>query len=1050
MKRILIVSLLIWVIPVFALISPDLKNVSARANSSEFIPIDIVFKKQMDNYELTRAVEHLPKPERRAMVAEILRTYSLQNQKPVLEYLARMEKKNKVKNIASIWIVNAIYCEATREVIAELDNNREIFYIDYDLKPIQIEKPEQFPAPADKISKTREIAWGVSKINAPAVWALGYTGQGIVVGHIDTGCNYNHVDLADHLWTDPNYPNHGWNFENGTNDPMDAQGHGTHTAGSVASDGTAGSQCGVAPDAQIMALRVRTVADSIAENQVWQAMQFVVSPPLSPTHGGDLITMSLGWRYVWYPRVASWRTACNNTGAGGVIMIVAAGNERGVDLPPYALRCPGSVPSPWRHPQNGATGALSNVVSIGATDINDAIASFSSNGPVRWDTVTGYNDYPYPPGLTKPDVSAPGVNIKSCAYNNNNGYLDGWNGTSMATPHTAGTVALMLQKNPYLTRAEIDSILQMTAVDLGTAGKDNDFGAGRIDALAAVNATPFPGAPFTPTIIAPFNYARLPSVNPIFKLTTTDPQNDPVKYRIYWSTDTAFTVQDSITTGTYASGSIASYTLSVPLTNGVTYWWRVRAADTTTGGMWSAPTAKRSFTIGLSLPANSCSWFQTTNAQFLSCTFTGTQVQGDSVVLVPVGYVEDTLLFANFESGMPSGWTWVDGNNDGYRWTTGTTSDLGSYTPPNYGTAYAYYSDDDAGNGVINNNEELISPKVGVPPTATNLGIRYGYGFQVYQTGEKLRVKFRKRTGGAWTNWTNIAEYTTSVSGTANIDLTAQLPCDSVQFEWFYSDSTASSHWGWACATDNVIVSYSYTYQNNSGVLYGTPVVYSDLSKTYARPRWGDIIWRKATSGDSIGIQVEYYNGSIWQLVPNSIIPGNSVGKFTTLAVDTVKMNLMTDTVTYNTIRPKALFYRMTKSPNNPALLDWEVGNLTSYVGIADAGSETNPPMLMVSPNPFRNHLQIRYQIPDTRYQTNGAGQGLQEPGVRLAIYDVSGRLVRQWDYKSTTQNRGIRQSDCIVWDTKDNAGRRLSAGVYFVRLESGDFKQVEKAILLR
>jgi serine protease AprX len=74
------------------------------------------------------------------------------------------------------------------------------------------------------------------------------------------------------------------------------------------------------------------------------------------------------------------------------------------------------------------------------------------------------------------------VNIKSCAYNNITGYLDGWDGTSMATPHTAGVVALMLQKNPELTPLEIDSILETTAIDLGSAGKDNDFGAGRIDA----------------------------------------------------------------------------------------------------------------------------------------------------------------------------------------------------------------------------------------------------------------------------------------------------------------------------------------------------------------------------------------------------------------------------------------------------------------------------------------------------------------------------------------------------------------------------------------
>lgn len=1031
MKRIIICCLII-IVPMFALISPELNNVISGAKSNDLIPIDIVLKEQMDINDLTKAVENLPKPERRAQVAEILQNFSKEHQRTLIDFLKQKEKMNLVKNIQSMWILNAIYCEATKEAIAELENYREIFYIDYDLKPIELEKPKSYIAPADK---TREIAWGVDKIRAPQVWALGYTGQGIVVGIIDTGVNYNHVDLADHIWTDPNYPNHGWNFELNNNDPMDVQGHGTHCAGSVASDGTAGSQCGVAPDAQMLCCRVRTVADTTAENQVWQAMQFVVSPPLSPTHGGDLITMSLGWRYAWSPRVAAWRTACNNVGAAGIVMIVAAGNERGVDIPPYALRCPGSVPSPWRHPQNGSTGTQSNVISIGATDINDAIASFSSPGPVRWDTVTGYNDFPYPPGLTKPDVSAPGVNIKSCAYNNNNGYLDGWNGTSMATPHTAGTVALMLQKNPYLTRQEIDSILQVTAVDLGPSGKDNDFGAGRIDALNAVNATPYPGTPFTPTIVAPFDYAKFSTLNPVFKLTTTDPQGDPVRYRIYWSTDTAFAAQDSVTTGIYASGSIANYTLPVALTNGVTYWWKVKAADTTTGGMWSAATSRRSFTVNLDIPANTCSWFQTTYAQFKNCTFNMTQVQGDSVVLQPVGYIEDTLLFANFESGMPAGWTVVNGNGDNYYWTTGITADLGSYTPPNYGTAYAYYSDDDAGSGVINYNEELISPKIYVPPTAANLRISYGYGLRIYQTGEILRVKFRKRTGGTWSAWTNIAEYTTSVNGTANIDLTAQLPCDSVQFEWFFSDSTASSHWGWACATDNIVVYYSYTYQNNSGTLTGTPVVYSDLSRTYTRERWGDVLWHKATAEDSIGIQVEYYNGATWQLVPNSLIPGNSTGKFTTLAVDTVKMNLVTDTVTYNTLRLKALFYRPAKSPNNPALLDWEVGNLSSYVGITDSpNNDYSRFHLTVYPNPFNKNLTIKFQIPNSQSEAS------------LRIYDATGRLVKSFDLST----RSSLLSTSVEWSGSDDLGRRLPTGVYFVRLAAGDYKQIEKTILLK
>jgi subtilisin family serine protease len=483
MKRLMWFLILICWIPGFGLISPDLARVVSSTKPEGLIGVDIVFKEQMDIQELKNAVHGLPRREKRVRVAEILQAFSAPQQRAVLEYLRQMEKQGRVADIRSFWINNAIYCRVTADVINFLDTRDDIKYIDHDLKPIELEKPS-YAVPSDV---TREVDWGVRKIRADLVWSLGYTGQGVVVGMIDTGVNYNHLDLIDHMWTDPNYPNHGWNFELNNNNPMDEQGHGTHTAGTVASDGSAGSQCGVAPDAQIMALRVRTQVDTVAENQVWAAMEFVISPPLSPANGGDLISMSLGWQYAWSPRRATWRTSCDNVGAAGIVMIVAAGNERGTNYPPEALRCPGDVPPPWRNPENGAMGALSDVVTIGATDSLDNIASFSSPGPVTWQSIAPFNDYTYPPGLTTPDVSAPGVDIKSCSYTNTSGYAF-MSGTSMATPHTAGVVALMLSRKPDLTPEAIDSILEWTAVDLGPAGKDNDFGAGRIDAFNAITA----------------------------------------------------------------------------------------------------------------------------------------------------------------------------------------------------------------------------------------------------------------------------------------------------------------------------------------------------------------------------------------------------------------------------------------------------------------------------------------------------------------------------------------------------------------------------------
>ncbi len=483
MRRVVVTSVLVLAGMSFGLISPSLQEHLTRAQADQKLPVHIVLKEQFDKELLNSLVDGMPRAQRRVEVARILRGFSAGQQAGVLAYLAT----TNAENVQSLWVVNAVYCEATPAVIQALSASPEVSYVNYDWGYCP-----DLPEPAQDGGGSEEIAWGVAKINAPAAWALGYRGQGIVCGHIDSGCNYNHPDLADHMWTDPNYPHHGWNFEYNSDDPMDQNSHGTHTAGTVAGDGTGGTQTGVAPEAQIMVCRVSGGIDSIAESQVWTAMQFVVSPPLSPSHGADLYTMSLGLQISWAPHQSTWRTTADNVNAAGVSQIVAAGNERGL-TPPNACRCPGNVPPPWWNPQNTGTGTLSGIVSIGATNESDTIASFSSPGPVTWSNVAPFSDYAYPPGLTRPDVSAPGTNIKSCSYSGA-GYTN-MDGTSMATPHVAGTVCLMLSKNPNLTPYDVDSILEVTAVDRGAAGKDNDFGAGRIDAFAAVEYVTGSGGP---------------------------------------------------------------------------------------------------------------------------------------------------------------------------------------------------------------------------------------------------------------------------------------------------------------------------------------------------------------------------------------------------------------------------------------------------------------------------------------------------------------------------------------------------------------------------
>ena len=564
-------------------------------------------------------------------------------------------------------------------------------------------------------------------------------------------------------------------------------------------------------------------------------------------------------------------------------------------------------------------------------------------------------------------------------------------------------------------------------------GYNTTWGWGDYSGLKKVTVLAI-GMPSIPTIIKPLDFACLPVLQPTLSFYSVDPDNDDIQYRILWDTDPNFASPDSATTGLYSSGTVVDFVIPSQLVDGATYWWKVKCTDPAGSGYWTSYTTKRSFTIGTSLPQGTCSWFQTTSAQFNFDTFNGTQIQGDSVVLVPSGQtVVDTLLFANFESGMPSGWTVVNSNGDPYQWTTGTTSDLGGYTPPNYGSAYAYYSDDDAGSSApVSTEEGLVTPKVYVGGITGGLELVYGYGYNDYSSYDYYRVRMRRFVGGSWQSWVQLREYNVDGSGTETISLDSYLPCDSMQFEWYYTETSAT--WAWACAVDNVLLRWSYQLSNDYGTLTGVPVSYHDLSVTYPRDKWGDVVWRKASGGDSVGIQVEYWDGSGWQLVPNSVLPGNSAGFFTHLAVDTVKLTNV-DTVTYNTLRLKALFYRITKSPNNPALLDWEVGNLSSYIGIAEAEnskSEIRNAKLEVYPNPFRNVTGIKFQIPNQKV-------------VSIKIYDISGRVVKSF---SLTTDYCVLAT--IVWDGTDDLGRRLPSGIYFVRLATDGFKRIEKAILLR
>ncbi len=388
------------------------------------------------------------------------------DQKNLIKFLENEKSNNKVKEIKSIKIVNAVAASVTPEVLASLAKRPDVWKIELDEVVSIIGQSETSSAEIEASTTTQNTisanAWGVDKIEAPAVWQKGINGKGITVAVVDTGIDATHPDLDDlddnANTNDPKVV--GWiDYINSQSSPYDDHGHGTHVSGTISGTGANGVQTGVAPGTQLIVAKVFDAYGSGYSSDVILAFEWAVN------NKARIISYSGGSS----SHSSAYTTTINNVVAAGVIPVIAAGNSGPGSS---TISCPGDE---------------INSFTVGATDSSDVIAYFSSRGPFTLDGQT----------YVKPDFSAPGVSVTSTVPG---GGYEAWSGTSMATPHVSGTVALMLEKTPTLKPSEVKQKLESTAVDLGSVGKDNDYGSGRINASKAVGGdTILPVAKFSAT-----------------------------------------------------------------------------------------------------------------------------------------------------------------------------------------------------------------------------------------------------------------------------------------------------------------------------------------------------------------------------------------------------------------------------------------------------------------------------------------------------------------------------------------------------------------------
>jgi subtilisin family serine protease len=456
-------------------LSPWVVEKTANGEAVEFL---VVMEDQAD-LGLADSLE--TKEEKGRYVFETLLAKARETQGRLLDWLAERKIKHR-----SFYIVNAVLVEGSRDLALEIALRDEVARVEGNpqlrgIQPIGGDERE-----AELFSSPQAIEAGVNFIRAPEVWALGFTGQGVAIGGQDTGVMWDHQALRNQYrgW-DGSQANHDYNWHDSIHSqggecgsdsttPCDDNSHGTHTLGSAVGTDGGSNQIGVAPGAKFIACRNMDRGNGTPATYL-ECFEFFLAPyPVGgtpaqgdPAKAPDVTTNSWTCPPSEGCSPNTLKAAVEAQRAAGIMTVVAAGNEGG-------RGCSSVVDPPAFYDASYSVGAINS--------ITGNIAGFSSRGPV---TIDGSN-------RLKPDITAPGVGVRSAVRNG--GYAS-FQGTSMATPHVAGAVALLWSAHPGL-RGKIDltenilneSAVRVEASDCGAGDPQNNvYGFGRLDVKAAID-----------------------------------------------------------------------------------------------------------------------------------------------------------------------------------------------------------------------------------------------------------------------------------------------------------------------------------------------------------------------------------------------------------------------------------------------------------------------------------------------------------------------------------------------------------------------------------
>jgi len=458
----------------------------ATADENELIPVFLILADAVDiqQLELEMKSNKVPVTERAKLVMQALKAKANATQPTVRNFIENSALP--FTEMQRFWITNAISLNANTDLINALSDLESIARIELNAPQFSLIKPEK--GEKSELKSVGGIEPGLAAIGAPEMWAMGYTGHARLALTFDTGSLPNHPAFKSrYLVNRMPYASTWFGFDSPV--PTDkSSSHGTHVSGTILGLDTANSDTiGVAYGAYLIATDpiVSNLADVKPLSEIMLGFEWAMNPDGDENTSSDIpdvINNSWGRDNTvvdqdWMPCPELVAPVLSAVQAAGIANVFSAGNEG-----------PGS--STIGVPHNLNTG-LVNSFTVGAVNGNSIsfwpIAEFSSRGP---SLCGGEGSL-----LIKPEVSAPGVNVRSSVENG--GYAS-FSGTSMASPHVSGAVLLLKEAFPFLSGEDLLLALYYSATDLGVAGEDNTFGMGMINVKDAFDYLALTHTPVLP------------------------------------------------------------------------------------------------------------------------------------------------------------------------------------------------------------------------------------------------------------------------------------------------------------------------------------------------------------------------------------------------------------------------------------------------------------------------------------------------------------------------------------------------------------------------